>query len=517
MTRWLRHLEPRSLAAVAVLSIVNGALPAAGVLLVRRALDGVVGDRTLVGPALVGLVGLALVAPLTAVGRAALSRRMAWGLVHDLRLAAHERLHALQGPGSAGDRVAALADEADELQYVVSAFVTALRAPLTIALLLGSAVWTAPAMAGRLLLAAPIVAVVGWAGSRWVHTLAGEWRTARAALFGELTDQHNGLATTLDHGATAAQVERARRVSEREVEARVRLDWGRTVPSAVLQSLVILVVVGLLWAGLADLDAGRATPGGLVAFALAVVLLRDPIVRGGEILTLLARASAALARLEATIATPIPERRAPTGRFVVRDLRIPGRLEVDDLTIAPGEKIALVGPSGSGKSTLLAVLSGQLGDAEREPTVLCRQEPWIFDRTLRENLELAGPVQDAGEALATVGLDGLAGRLDAPVGDQGTRLSGGERQRLALARAMLVEGRALLLDEATSEVSADQARELAGRLAEVAPTVVFATHEPWFPRLADRVVWLAEGRVRAVGRHAELLEDPAYAALWGDA
>jgi ATP-binding cassette subfamily C protein CydC len=187
------------------------------------------------------------------------------------------------------------------------------------------------------------------------------------------------------------------------------------------------------------------------------------------------------------------------------------------LTVAPGERIALMGASGSGKSTLLAMIAGLV-----EPTAgrICRggrplhevpacervahvglltQRTELFRDTIAENLRVAGPDADDAQlwaALAAVELDAkvraLPGRLEACLGEGGAGLSGGEARRLALARIVLKSPPVWLLDEPTAGLDEALAARVMANLIHKAgsATVIVAAHHGREAAFADRVVQL---------------------------
>lgn len=177
-----------------------------------------------------------------------------------------------------------------------------------------------------------------------------------------------------------------------------------------------------------------------------------------------------------------------------------------DLRIRDGERVAVIGRSGAGKSTLLSVIAGELPAASGR--LAARRCCWMTQRTelfqdcLRDNLRVAAPAADDAalwQALATAGLARdirqMPHGLDTALGEGGLGLSGGQARRLALARLLLHPARCWLLDEPTEGLDAATAADVLTRLTEAAlgRTVVLVTHRRREARLADRLLWLADG------------------------
>jgi ATP-binding cassette subfamily C protein len=202
---------------------------------------------------------------------------------------------------------------------------------------------------------------------------------------------------------------------------------------------------------------------------------------------------------------------------------------------------AFVGPSGAGKTTVFSLIerfyepsAGRilLDDRElrdwpipelRAAIGYVEQDAPVLSGSLRENLVIGAPDatdEEVGEVLRITRLVGLVTRLpeglNTAVGHRGTRLSGGERQRVAIARALLRRPRLLLLDEATSQLDALNEAALRETVADAAlmTTVLVVAHRLSTITMANRIIVMDAGRVKATGTHTELVaSNPLYAEL----
>ncbi|MFD8546598.1 ABC transporter ATP-binding protein [Streptomyces sp. NPDC059649] len=346
---------------------------------------------------------------------------------------------------------------------------------------------------------------------------------------------------------------------------RLRTLFLRSVLLPAVDVGYVLPVAGVLLAGGALVERGGIGLGAVVAAALYLRQLSEPLDTVLLWVEQLQSSGAAFARVEGLGAVP-PTREAAAGaghvpagdRIEVRgvhyayptggdgsageaDLGGGDVLHGVSLTVRPGERLALVGPSGAGKSTLGRLLAGV--DAPRrgsvtvggvpvaglDPEVLRRhvvlvtQEHHVFLGSVRDNLRLAAPGAGDAElraALAAVGADWageLPAGLDTELGPGGHRLDGARSQQLALARVVLADPHTVILDEATALLDPRTARHTERALAAVLAgrTVIAVAHRLHTAHDADRVAVMEAGRLAELGTHDELVAaGGAYAALW---
>ncbi len=385
---------------------------------------------------------------------------------------------------------------------------------------------------------------------RWVAIFTRE-REARSRLETFLTDTLHGVLTVKLHAAerlhTARLAELAAEHNRRCFQSRIMFGGIAVLLSNLGQFTIPL----FLSAGGFLIGQGQLSAAELVALYVIFNLLNTHLYNANFIvsyvLTDLGQMRQILDQLdgEQEGETPFPFERGRIDFRAVSFAYDDSRPIADrvSLSIAPGEKLAIVGPSGAGKSSLLALLLGlqqpQAGEvcvdgapvgpdnapALRRQIASVGQHPFLFDADLLFNLTLDQPRTPAQieRALRIAGLEELVAALpdglDTRFGPGGLTLSGGEQARVCLARALLLDRPVLLLDEVTAQI--DSLREeviLQALLREMPDTTVVAISHRLssvydFPRIA----LLEDQRIQADGTHQHMLEtNLRYRQIFGD-
>jgi ATP-binding cassette subfamily B protein len=337
------------------------------------------------------------------------------------------------------------------------------------------------------------------------------------------------------------------------VESSFSTAMERTRTRAVLTSVVITLVFGaivfVLWLGATDVMAGTMTPGALAAFVLYSGLTAGSVGALSETWGDVLRAVGATERLTelldaktfvASPDQPTEFRREASGArvdFTGVSFHYPSRPERSALTdfnlsIMPGESVALVGPSGAGKSTVFQLLlrfydpqHGRItlnGVAAQELALdelraligIVPQDTVIFSADALTNIRYGRQDASDAEVIAAAQaaqahdfIERMPEGYNTYLGERGVRLSGGQRQRIAIARAILKNPPLLLLDEATSALDAES-EFLVQRALDAAMkgrTTIIIAHRFSTVQRADRIVALEDGRIVETGTHQELM------------
>jgi ATP-binding cassette subfamily B protein len=312
-------------------------------------------------------------------------------------------------------------------------------------------------------------------------------------------------------------------------------------------SLIVVLGLGAYAAG-----NGLVTMGTLVAFITMMLSLVWPIASLGYLLSMTQESMTAANRVAEIFDAPLditdgPDGETPRGgRLELVDVgfRFPDAetwvLRHVDLTVEPGETLALVGSTGSGKSVLVSLLSRLYDVTEgailidgtdirelslpalRQAVATAFEDPTLFSMSVDENLKLGRPDatnDQMAQAITVAAADfvyDLPFGLDTRIGEQGMSLSGGQRQRLSLARALLAAPSILVLDDTLSALDVHTEAVVTEALRRILGSVtgVVVANRASTVLLADRVALIEGGTITRVGTHTELLSDaPEYRYL----
>ena len=387
--------------------------------------------------------------------------------------------------------------------------------------------------------------------------IQGTWTSARLRpIWLKVQDLQGEMSNVLQENLTGQRVVKAfsrtefeQRKFDEKVDELFKWSYSTSKFQAFnepfLQSLWLLSLAVVFWAGATEIQAGRMTVGDLAAFQLYLTLLQVPVRSIGWIIMMFARAHSTGARIfeildaesavqERDDARPLGEGRGDV-RFEGVSFEYSGAdrvLHNLDVHAEPGETIALLGPTGSGKSTVVNLLprfydvtSGRItidGDDVRDVTLeslrdaigIVQQDLFLFIGTIRENISygVLDATDEQIEAAAKAAkihdfIMEMPEGYNTWVGERGTTLSGGQRQRISIARTLLRDPRVLILDDSTASVDMRteyEIHEALQALMEGRTTFVIAQRLRTV-KAADQILVLRDGEIVERGRHEELL------------
>ncbi|MDD3352442.1 lipid A export permease/ATP-binding protein MsbA [Zoogloea sp.] len=434
-----------------------------------------------------------------------------------------------------------------------NAWIIVVRDTLIIVGLTGYLIYTAWELTLVIVAIAPVVAWLIRVASRKLRGSNQQMQETTGRLTGMVEETLGGVREIKLFGTHDHEDQRFAQVAERLRSQTMRTVRVSAVNVPLVQVLAAAAVATVIWTASSLSAQDKLSPGEFVSFVTAMSMLFEPIRRLTNINAVIQRGLAGAQSIFELLDTP-PEVDTATGqhprargelRFEEVGFHYPGQadpaLQGFNLSVRPGETVALVGASGSGKTTLINLIArfydpthGRIlldgVELARLPLAHLRsqlgwvgQQVVLFDDTIAANIAYGRPDVSEAAILAAARAahalefiaklpEGLATR----VGPNGSLLSGGQRQRIAIARAFLRDAPILLLDEATSALDNESERAVKEALVELRRnrTVIVIAHRLSTIRDADRIVVMEQGRIVEAGSHDALVaRGEAYARL----
>ncbi len=446
-----------------------------------------------------------------------------------------------------GDLVQRCTSDVETLRQFMHNDVDALaRALLLVFVMVPILLWRHATLTFYSVMLLPIIVAGGIFFFRFVAKLFKDADEAEGTLTAVLQENLTGIRVVQAFAREDFEYQRFDRENKNFRDKYIRMTnyeswyWG-------ISDFVCAVQIGIVTIGGGYLlSVGQLTTGELFVFITlsSIVVWRirqliDVVEHAGKTLVSLGRVKYLL-NAEQELVQQRPQEPRTQGQIVFANVSLAyndtaEHLKRIDLTIEPGEKIGIVGPPGSGKSTLIRALlrfypiqGGSISldgkdihafdvDWLRQQIACVLQEPFLFSRTVRENLLLGK--RDASDeelidatrkALMHETITGFPNGYDTRIGERGVNLSGGQRQRLALARALVAKAPVLILDDVLSGVDTHTENEILANLAtkEHQPTTIIVAHRLTTIRNVDRIVVMERGCIVQVGTHTQLYAEP---------
>ncbi len=429
-----------------------------------------------------------------------------------------------------------------------------IQSALTLILAAGAMLFLDPTLALISLLPVPFVILIAARYGRRSRPAIQEVQQRLAELTADVEESIGGVRVIKAFAAEGRQNRRIRTSAERVFTQSMVSTRLQAFYNPFIGFLPQLGLAAILYFGGRAVIDGSLTIGDFTAFYAYLLMLLAPMRTLGVMLGMAQRATASGARIfqildrapeiaSPPIAAPLPDGR---GGISLRGvgLRYEGSpvpaLEGIDLEVEAGRTVALVGATGSGKTTLVQLVSrlydptaGQVlvdgvdvrtvdHRALRSEIAVVTDDPFLFSASVHHNIAYSRGGRDgasreevvaaARRAQAHEFIERLPDGYDTRVGERGLTLSGGQRQRIAIARALLGDPRILVLDDATSSVDASTEQAIKQALREVMAgrTTFVIAHRLSTIALADEIVVLDGGELRARGTHEELLQSSPF-------
>jgi subfamily B ATP-binding cassette protein MsbA len=503
----------------------------------------------------VALVGSALLKSVCDYSGTYLVNRAGFGMITDLRNdlynAVLRRSVAFFQKHTTGTLLSTLINDIEKVQFAMSSvlsdflqqFFTLIFTALAVVVVGGKLAWV-------LLLFLPVVVLSARRIGRRVRQTTRRGQDKLAEIQNILHETITGNRIVKAFGMEMWEMNRFRRAARRLFDANLKSVKVQAISSPLMDLIASMAIAILLLVGRWSIQQRQMTAGSFITFLIAVFTLYDPVRKFAGFYNSFQQALGAseeIFRFMDAVDDVQEKKRAFVLKGFSEGIRFENVgfayageegetkqvLKGIDLTVQPGEVIALVGPSGAGKSSLVNLIprffdvnEGRIlidGHDLRDVTIASlreqigkvTQETVLFNDTVRNNIAYGQPdvplskVEEAARmALAHDFILNMPDGYNTKIGEKGTRLSGGERQRLAIARAILKNAPILILDEATSALDMESERYVQAALANLMQgrTVFVIAHRLSTVRRATRIAVIEGGQITEIGTHEELMQ-----------
>ena len=425
-----------------------------------------------------------------------------------------------------------------------------IRDTLTIIVLSVYMVYLSPTLASVIFLVAPVIAIL-------VRFLSLLFRRYSERIQDSMADVTHAIKETLQNhriikifNGQDFEQKKFSLINENNRKHNMKLFSTKAIGNSITIFIASLGVAGVVYVATLEQVKNSMTVGDFSGFITAMVLLMTPLKRLTNINAMIQRGIAAAVSIFSLLDE---DNEDDQGQLDANDLegsinfknvcfsynQAEHTLDGINISINPGETIAIIGKSGSGKTTLVNLIprfyeieSGQLLiDSEniqnyslrslRSNISLVTQEVTLFNDTIFNNIAYGKYSDNEVRKVVTSAhmdefINNLPKGLDTLVGDQGILLSGGQRQRISIARALLKDAPILILDEATSSLDSESERYIQKALDQLMKnrTTLVIAHRLSTIENADRIIVLSKGRIVEQGNHNELIkQNGEYASL----
>jgi len=503
----------------------------------------------------VALVGSAFLKSVCDYSGTYLVNRAGFGMITDLRNdlynAVLRRSVAFFQKHTTGTLLSTLINDIEKVQFAMSSvlsdflqqFFTLIFTALAVVIVGGRLAWV-------LLLFLPVVVLSARRIGRGVRQTTRKGQDKLAEIQNILHETITGNRIVKAFGMELWEMNRFRRAARRLFDANLKSVKVQAISSPLMDLIASMAIALLLLVGRWSIQQRQMTAGSFITFLIAVFTLYDPVRKFAAFYNSFQQALGAseeIFKFMDAVDDVQEKKRAFVLKGFSEGIRFENVgfayaseegetkqvLQGINLTVQPGEVIALVGPSGAGKSSLVNLIprffdvnEGRIlidGHDLRDVTIASlreqigkvTQETVLFNDTVRNNIAYGQPdvpmskVEEAARmALAHDFILNMPDGYNTKIGEKGTRLSGGERQRLAIARAILKNAPILILDEATSALDMESEQYVQAALANLMQgrTVFVIAHRLSTVRRATRIAVIEGGQITEIGTHEELMQ-----------